>query len=44
MLLAEWSSKGAVENKQNMRFAAKIGQAHGFTLEILKSEIGGWCV
>jgi len=41
MLLAKWSDKGAVENKQNMCFAAKIGQAHSFTLEVLQGEIRG---
>jgi hypothetical protein len=41
MLLAKWSLKGAVEYEQYMRFAPKIGQLHGFTLEILQGEIGG---
>jgi len=41
MPLAEWSGKATVEHEQNMRFAAKIGQAHGLTLEILQGEIRG---
>jgi len=41
VLLAEWSLKSAVEQKQNMRFAAKIGQAHSLALEVLQGEIGG---
>jgi len=41
MPLAEWSDKGAVENQQHVRFTMKIGQANGFTLEILQGKIGG---
>jgi len=41
MFLAKWSGEGPVEDKQNMRFAAKIRQAYVFTLEILQGEIRG---
>jgi hypothetical protein len=41
MFLAKWSDKGAVENKQNMHFAEKIGQVYRFTIEILQGEIRG---
>jgi hypothetical protein len=40
MPLAEWSSKGAVENQQHVDFTAKIGKANSFTLEIGEGEIG----
>jgi len=38
MLLAKLSDKGAVENKQNMRFVTKIGQVYRFIFEILQGK------
>jgi hypothetical protein len=40
VLLAKWSGKGAVEDQQNISLTFEIGQAHGFTLEILQGKIG----
>lgn len=38
--LAEWSGKAAVENEQNIRPPAKIGQSDRFAPEIFQRKIG----
>jgi hypothetical protein len=39
VLLAERSDKSAVENQEHVRFALKIGQSDGFSLEIFERKI-----
>jgi hypothetical protein len=40
--LAEGSDKTAVENQQDMRLAAKIGETYRFAIEIEESEFRRW--
>ena len=42
MPAAEWSSKAAIEHKNDMFIALEIRQAHAEPIEILQLKVGGW--